>query len=93
VYAARRATRCAAGARALVARQRRRALVELDAPEADSAVLQARIENAHGTSDWFRWARVSVADVDALAASARLGVVERWRSEGRWFARLAPRHY
>jgi SAM-dependent methyltransferase len=63
-------------------------IVELDRPGASTATLAARLEIATEASDWFRWARVSIDDVEPIARDAGYEVIDRARLDGRWFARL-----
>jgi SAM-dependent methyltransferase len=52
---------------------------------------QASLRTATSPSSvTFRWAEVTVEDLEALAASSALRVTETWREAGRWFATLAP---
>jgi hypothetical protein len=37
-------------------------------------------------SEWFAWARVSIAALAGPAAAAGLAVTDRWCDGGRWFA-------
>jgi hypothetical protein len=63
-------------------------LVELGAPAEPTESRLARMEAGDAVSSWFRWARVSVRDVDRVARSSGLQVHRRWSLDGRWFARL-----
>jgi SAM-dependent methyltransferase len=63
-------------------------LAELEGPDAMTHTIQARIEAGASHSGWFPWARVSVAEIPALAAEAEMDVVETWECSERWFARL-----
>jgi SAM-dependent methyltransferase len=63
-------------------------LVELDPPDTPTAVIKARIETADRVSDWFPWARVSTADIDATAGQAGFVPRATWSLGDRWFARL-----
>jgi SAM-dependent methyltransferase len=63
-------------------------LVELDAPQTPTLCARARIETESTVSSWFAWARVSVSDIDAIAAGAGFRTAERWARGDRWFARL-----
>ncbi len=65
-----------------------RLLVELDPPAAPTGSLLVRMETAEAFSTWFRWARVSVRDVDRLARSGGFQTERRWCRGGRWFAGL-----
>jgi SAM-dependent methyltransferase len=64
------------------------ALVELDPPGAPTTRTRIRIEAGGDVSEWFRWARVGVDEVQPLAARARLTVVDVQCPAGRWVARL-----
>jgi SAM-dependent methyltransferase len=66
-------------------------LAELESPLVRTACTRARIECGRRASGWFRWARVSVGDIDAIAGAGGFTVAERWSEGGRWFARLVPR--
>jgi SAM-dependent methyltransferase len=64
------------------------ALVELDPPGAPTTRTRIRIEAGSDVSEWFRWARVGVDEVQPLAARAGLTVVDVQCPAGRWVARL-----
>lgn len=64
-------------------------LVELDPPGGSTARLRARLEVDESVSEWFPWARVAVDGIEPVASMAGFTVTERWRAEGRWFARLS----
>jgi SAM-dependent methyltransferase len=64
------------------------ALVELDPPGAPAARIRIRIEAGGEVSEWFRWARVGVDDIEPLAARTGLGVVDVLCTGDRWLARL-----
>ena len=63
-------------------------LVELEPPRTATVCVQARIEAGDSISSWFAWARVSVADIGAIAATVGFTATEQWTLAGRWFARL-----
>jgi SAM-dependent methyltransferase len=63
-------------------------IVELEAPGARTGTLAARLETARSRSHWFRWARVSVDDIEPIAVASGYDVLERARHAERWFARL-----
>jgi SAM-dependent methyltransferase len=63
-------------------------IVELEAPGARTVTLAARLETARSRSHWFRWARVSVEDIEPIAEVAGYEVLDRARRAERWFARL-----
>ena len=65
-------------------------LVELDPPGADSGTVVARIETRTQVSAWFRWGRVAVGDIEAIARAAGYAVHECAHHGARWFARLGP---
>ncbi|WP_120337960.1 class I SAM-dependent methyltransferase [Cryobacterium soli] len=64
-------------------------LVEVHAdPERDHA-FDGTLEDAQGrTSAVFPWAEVGIGPLRARAGEAGLRVVQDWKSDGRWFARL-----
>jgi SAM-dependent methyltransferase len=64
-------------------RDRGELLVELDAPHTATISTHARIESAKASSSWFRWARVSVGDIDQIAAPVGFDTAERWSLDGR----------
>jgi len=63
-------------------------LVELEAPGARTGTLRVRLEAEETISPWFPWARVSGAELPAIAAGAGLAVAEEWRAGLRLFAKL-----
>jgi SAM-dependent methyltransferase len=64
------------------------ALVELDPPGSPTYRERVRIE-AHGeVSEWFRWARVGVDGLEAVATRAGMVTGERLQTGDRWFARV-----
>lgn len=67
-------------------------LVELDPPGSPTVSSLARIETSDAYSSWFRWARVSISDVDQIAHSGGFQTTRRWCSSGRWFASLLKSH-
>jgi SAM-dependent methyltransferase len=66
-------------------------LVELDPPHALTATLTATLRTGATESSPFSWARVASRDVESLAESSGLTVVDRAARGGRWFARLLRR--
>jgi SAM-dependent methyltransferase len=66
-------------------------LVELDPPHALTATLTATLRTGATESSPFSWARVASRDVESLAESSGLTVVDRAARGGRWFARLQRR--
>ena len=63
-------------------------LVELEAPDIASHSQRARIETDDGASNWFSWARVSVAEIETLTVAAGMAVDRSWECDGRFFAGL-----
>ncbi len=63
-------------------------LVELDPPHTSTDSSLARIETSDQASGWFQWARVSVREIDTIAAAGGFETSARWSLESRWFARL-----
>ncbi len=63
-------------------------LVELEAPARAPRAQRVRLEGAHVTSHWLPWHFVDCEEIDHLARSSGLGVVERWGAGDRWFAQL-----
>jgi SAM-dependent methyltransferase len=63
-------------------------LVELAAPGMPSLRESLRLELGGELSRPFAWAYVGVDAIDVPARSAGFVVAERWRDDGRWFARL-----
>jgi hypothetical protein len=61
------------------------ALVELDPPGSPTYRTRMRIESRGAVSDWFRWARVGVDGIGAVAARAGLAAGEPMRARERWF--------
>jgi SAM-dependent methyltransferase len=68
-----------------------RLLVELDPPDAPTGSSLVRMETADALSTWFRWARVSVSEVDQLARAGGFATERCWCRGGRWFASLIKR--
>jgi SAM-dependent methyltransferase len=66
-------------------------LVELDPPGAGSWRGQVALSVGDRVSSPFPWAAVAADDLDVLAHSAALAVLERWVSARRCFARLGRR--
>ena len=64
------------------------ALVELDPPGMPTVRTRIRIEAGGEVSEWFRWARVGVDGIDAVAAATGLAVADLVSVAGRWLARL-----
>ncbi len=65
-------------------------LVEVDGPGTPTKRCEVRIESLSGRiSGSFPWAHVGVDDVDLVAASAGLQMIERWSENGRWFVTLS----
>jgi len=65
-----------------------RVLVETRPPGAHRLVERVRIEVDGLAGPWFEFGQVGIDDVASVAAEAGLVVVDRWTSEGRWFAEL-----
>jgi SAM-dependent methyltransferase len=63
-------------------------LIELEPPGVATGATLARVETCDGVSSWFRWARVSIADLPWLADTAGFWVQSSWSLAGRFFARL-----
>ncbi|MEO7369943.1 MAG: SAM-dependent methyltransferase, partial [Ilumatobacteraceae bacterium] len=63
-------------------------LVEVESPGATTSVQTVRVESMGATGPWFEWARVSIDDVDAIAAQARFERTWTYEEEGRWFVQL-----
>jgi SAM-dependent methyltransferase len=63
-------------------------LVELAPPGRASSPAVLRLESDEDVGPWFRWATLSVDDVDRAAAGAGLQVHETWSEGFRWFAAL-----
>ncbi|MBA2552630.1 MAG: methyltransferase domain-containing protein [Geodermatophilaceae bacterium] len=67
-------------------------LAELDAPGTVTRSCVVRIVSATGRrSDTFPWAHVGADQIEHVAETAGLAVVESWTEEGRWFASLRHR--
>ena len=64
------------------------ALVEVDPPGAPTHRTRLRIEAGGEVSEWFRWARVGVDGIEAVAANAALPLHDVLQVGGRWVARL-----
>jgi SAM-dependent methyltransferase len=64
-------------------------LIELEPPGVATGATFARIETCDGGSSWFRWARVSIADLQWLAHAAGFQVQSSWSLDERYFARLS----
>jgi hypothetical protein len=67
-----------------------RALVELEAPGAETLETRVRIETDREASEWLPWARVSVSGIDDVAAESGMTVRRLWPCGRRWFALLQP---
>lgn len=67
---------------------RGRVVVELAGPGIEGRVVWARLEGAGAVSRPFRWAVVSIDDIDDVATLAGLDVVHRTEFAGRWCAVL-----
>jgi SAM-dependent methyltransferase len=64
-------------------------VVELERPDAAGGRVRACLQSGEGdVSAWFPWARVTVGEIDGIAAASGLSVAARWSTDGRWFARL-----
>lgn len=63
-------------------------LLELEPSDVRTGATFARIETCDGVSSWFRWARVSISDLEWLANAADFRVRSSWSLAGRFFARL-----
>lgn len=70
---------------------RGRVVVELAAPGVEGRVVRARLEGPGVVSRPFRWAVVSIDDIDEAARHAGLDVVHRTEFAGRWCAVLEER--
>jgi SAM-dependent methyltransferase len=69
-----------------------RALIEVEAPGTDTALLEVRTETGHGDpSRWFGWAEVGTDDLPDLAALTSFSLESVWEAGGRWFSRLDAR--
>lgn len=65
-----------------------RAFVEVEGPAIATTVLRARLLSNDGVTPWFRWARVSVADIAQLSVCCNFRVMEIWQRQDRFFACL-----
>lgn len=63
-------------------------LVELDPPGVPTGSTLARIEMPGDVSSWFPWARVSISDVEQIAAPSGFRPRRVSCRDGRWFATL-----
>ena len=63
-------------------------LVEVEPPGAALRSANVHLLSARARSRRFRWARLGIDDIDAVAADASLTVSEHWHAGGRWFAAL-----
>ncbi len=63
-------------------------IVEVEGTGAPTAVETVRIERDGAAGPWFRWARVGVDGVTAVATAAGLRPAGVAQEGGRWFARL-----
>ena len=63
-------------------------LVEVESPESTTSVETVRVESMGATGPWFKWARVSIDDVDGIAGQARFERTWTCEEEGRWFVQL-----
>jgi SAM-dependent methyltransferase len=63
-------------------------VVEVDPPGAPTHRVRVRLEAPGAVSEWFRWARVGVDGIEAVAASAGLAVREVVCVCDRWLALL-----
>jgi SAM-dependent methyltransferase len=63
-------------------------LAELDAPEARTGPIRARLESVHEASSWFPWARVAAPSIEQVAVQAGFTVGGVRLLDGRWFAGL-----
>ena len=63
-------------------------LVEVDGPGSPTTVEEVRVECGGAVGPWFRWARVSIDDIDPIAN--RAGFTRTWTHEeaDRWFVEL-----
>lgn len=66
-------------------------LVELAGPQSSTVESVARLETAFSVSNWFPWAEVSAASIEALAYEAGVFVSRCWCEGERWFAVLTAR--
>ena len=65
-----------------------RALLEVEAPGELTETLAVCAELPAGSTEWFRWARVGVDGLPALARATGFMLVGTWADSGRWFARM-----
>ena len=63
-------------------------LIELDPSVTTTVETYAQLETPLGTSAWFPWARVAMADVERIAAANGFAAGAPWSDGGRWFAKL-----
>lgn len=66
-----------------------RILAEVEPPGRPSGRERVRLRSGDRVGPWFRWAYVSVDDVDVVAGEAGLVVPERWSMGDRWFVAMA----
>lgn len=64
------------------------ALVEVEGPGETSQQVQLRLAFGAELGTPFPWARLAVQDIEAVAASAGLGMTEVWEESARWFVCL-----
>jgi SAM-dependent methyltransferase len=64
-------------------------LIEVDPPGTSSWAGSVNLGYRGSVSSPFAWAVVGADDLDQLAGSAAMSVLETWTAAGRWFARLA----
>jgi SAM-dependent methyltransferase len=65
-------------------------LCELEPSGTASRCELIALEDGDGVrSGWFAWARLSVDELDTIAARAGFASLETWQDQGRWFSRLA----
>ncbi len=63
-------------------------LLEVEDPDVPTGTLRVRLESGRTRSHWFPWARMSTAELPAIASEAGFEVREKWHAGGRWFAAL-----
>jgi SAM-dependent methyltransferase len=63
-------------------------VAELECVGRGRGVVEVRLEHAGVLSRQFPWAFLGSADLEASACRAGLAIVDTWRAERRWFARL-----
>ncbi len=63
-------------------------LVELEPSSAPRGPRLVRFEIDGVPGPWFKWACVTVSDLDAIARASRFAPVYVWSDRGRWFAHL-----